>query len=92
MPNDKQMLESALLTVRWQRGDRSAFEEIVRLWERSLFYYLRRLAPSEADAWEFLQETWIKVFRSLNSLRDPHALPALLYRTALNTAISRLRC
>jgi len=25
-------------------------------------------------------------------LRDPHALPALLYRTALNTAISRLRC
>ena len=38
---------------------------------RPLFYYLRRLAPCEADAWELLQETWLKAFRSLGSLRDP---------------------
>ena len=91
MASDKQILESALLVVRWQRGDLPAFEEIVRLWEQSLFYYLRRIVPSEADAWELLQETWLKLFRSLKSLRDPHALPAFLYRTARNTAISHLR-
>jgi RNA polymerase sigma factor (sigma-70 family) len=91
LASDKQILESALLVVRWQRGDQSAFEEIVRLWEQPLFYYLRRLAPSEADAWELLQETWLKLFRSLKSLRDPHTLPAFLYTTARNTAISRLR-
>jgi RNA polymerase sigma-70 factor, ECF subfamily len=91
LASDKQMLESAVLAVRWQRGDRSAFEEIVRLWEQPLFYYLRRLAPSEADAWEWLQETWLKLFRSLNSLRDPHTLPAFLYTTARNTAVSHLR-
>src|SRR5262249_36539272 len=68
-----------------------AFEGIFRLWERSLFYYLRRLAPTEADAWELLQETWLKVFRSVGTLRDPQALPAFLYATARNTAISRLR-
>jgi RNA polymerase sigma-70 factor, ECF subfamily len=88
---DRQLLESALLVVRCQRGDRDAFEGIVRMWEQSLFYYLRRLAPSEADAWELLQETWLKLFRSLSSLRDPQALPAFLYKTARNTAISRLR-
>ena len=91
MLTDRQLLESALLVVRYQRGDREAFEGIVRLWEPSLFYYLRRLAPSEADAWELLQETWLKLFRSLGSLRDPQALPAFLYATARNTAISRLR-
>ncbi len=91
MPDDKQMLESALLATRWQRGDRTAFEGIVKLWEQSLFYYLRRLAVSEADAWELLQETWLKVFRSLKSVWDPMALPAFLYTTARNTAISRLR-
>lgn len=91
MPQDKQLLETQLLVVRWQRGDRTAFEGIVKLWERSLFYYLRRLASSEADAWELLQETWLKVFRSLHSIRDPRALPAFLYRIARNTAISRLR-
>jgi RNA polymerase sigma-70 factor (ECF subfamily) len=91
LPADRQLLESALLVVRYQRGDRAAFEGIVRLWEQSLFYYLRRLAPIEADAWELLQETWLKLFRSLGTLRDPHALPAFLYTTARNTAISRMR-
>jgi RNA polymerase sigma-70 factor (ECF subfamily) len=89
--SDRQLLESALLVVRYQRGDRAAFEAIVRLWESPVFYYLRRLAASEADAWELLQETWLKLFRSLGSLRDPQALPAFLYKTARNTALSRLR-
>jgi RNA polymerase sigma factor (sigma-70 family) len=91
VPRDKQMLESALLAVRWQRGERSAFDGIVQLWERPLFYYLRRLTASEADAWELLQETWLKVLRSLSSLRDPQTLPAFLYTTARNTALSRMR-
>src|SRR5262245_53829504 len=85
------MLKSAVLVVRWQRGDRAAFEGIVELWEQSLFYYLRRLAASEADAWELLQETWLKILRSLNTLRDPYTLAAFLYTTARNTAISRYR-
>ena len=91
MLSDRQLLESALLVVRYQRGELGAFEGIVQLWERSLFYYLRRLASSEVDAWELLQETWLKLFRSLGSLRDPQALPAFLYATARNTALSRLR-
>lgn len=77
--------------TRCQRGDRDAFEGIVRLWEQPLFYYLRRLGPSEADTWDLLQETWLRVFRAMGSLRDPRALPAFLYTTARNTAISRLR-
>jgi RNA polymerase sigma-70 factor (ECF subfamily) len=89
--SDKDILESAILVVRFQRGDRAAFEAIVRLWERRLFYYIRRLVRSEEDAWELLQETWLKLFRSLGALRDPRTLPAFLYTTARNTALSRLR-
>ena len=88
---DKQILECKLLVLRCQRGDRAAFERIVAMWERPLFYYLRRLAPSEEDTWDLLQETWLKVFRAIGSIRDPRTLPAFLYRTARNTAISRLR-
>ena len=91
MQRDKRILESALLVVRWQRGDRDAFDDIVKLWERPLFYYLRRLSASEADAWELLQETWLKVLKSLHSLRDPQAFPMFLYRIARNAAISRSR-
>jgi RNA polymerase sigma factor (sigma-70 family) len=87
----KRILESALLVVRWQRGDRDTFDQIVKLWERPLFYYLGRLSASEADAWELLQETWLKVLKSMRAVRDPQAFPALLYRIARNAAISRLR-
>jgi RNA polymerase sigma factor (sigma-70 family) len=89
--SDLQILESALLVVRFQRGDRLAFEELVKLWERPLFFYLRRMSRGEEDAWELLQETWLKLFRSLGTLRDPRALPAYLYTTARHAAISRLR-
>jgi RNA polymerase sigma factor (sigma-70 family) len=88
---DKRLIESELLVVRWLRGDREAFAGVVRLWERSLFYYVRRLLESEADAWEVLHETWLKVLKSGKSLRDPGAFPAFLYRTARNAAVSRLR-
>jgi RNA polymerase sigma-70 factor (ECF subfamily) len=89
--SEKDILESAILVVRFQRGDRAAFEVLVRMWEQRLFYYIRRLATSEADAWELLQETWLKLFRSLGTLRDPRTLPAFLYTTARNTTLSRLR-
>jgi RNA polymerase sigma factor (sigma-70 family) len=89
--SDKQLLETELLVLRCQRGDQGAFDGLVRLWERSLFYYLRRLASSEADTWDLLQETWLKVFRSIHSIRDARALPAFLYMTARNAALSRLR-
>jgi RNA polymerase sigma-70 factor (ECF subfamily) len=88
---DKQILESAILVTRCQRGDREAFAGIVRLWERPLFYYLRRLAPSEADTWDVLQDTWLRVFRAIQTLRDPRTLPAFLYTTARNVALVRLR-
>jgi RNA polymerase sigma-70 factor (ECF subfamily) len=84
-------LESALLVVRWQRGDRSAFDGLVKLWEQPLYYYLRRLASTDADAEELLQETWLKLFKSLNQIQDPHTLPAYLYKTARHAAISRMR-
>jgi RNA polymerase sigma-70 factor (ECF subfamily) len=89
--DDRHILQTELLVTRFQRGDRSAFAALVRLWERPLFYYLRRLSPAEADAWDLLQETWIKVLRGIGSIRDPRATPAFLYATARNLALARLR-
>jgi RNA polymerase sigma factor (sigma-70 family) len=91
MRRDRQLLECEWLVVRSQRGDPDAFNALMRMWERSLFYYLRRLAPTEEDAWDWLQETWLKVFRAVATLRDPQTLPAFLYQTARRTALSRLR-
>lgn len=80
-----------LLALRCQRGQREAFQDLVRLWEKRLFYFIRRLVGSEQDAWDVLQETWIKALKGIRSLQDPRRLAVWLYQIARHSAWSRLR-
>ncbi len=84
-------VRSALLILQHRSGSRTALTELVEMWERPLLYYLRRLLDSEADAWDALQETWLRVVRALDRLRDERAFPAWLYSIARNAALSSLR-
>lgn len=86
MPSESPVARSALLVIRHRRGDRAAMNELIALWERPLLYYLRRLLDSEEDAWDVLQETWMRVLRQLPSLRDERAFPAWLYTTGRRLA------
>ena len=87
----KERIRSELLVLRYLRGDQAALEELVSIWERPLFYYIRRLVNSEADAWDTLQEVWFQVIRKIRRLRRPGALPAWLYKVAHNASVSHLR-
>ena len=88
---DKEAIYYELLVLRCRQGQKNAFEDLIRMWEKRLFYYIRRLVDDEHDAWQILQETWVKVLRSIRKIREPQKLPAWLYITARNTAISHLR-
>jgi RNA polymerase sigma-70 factor (ECF subfamily) len=91
LARDAEAIRGELLVRRCQRGETAAFTELIHWWERRLFYFVRRLAPCEADAWDVLQKTWVKVLRDVRRLRDPGALRAWLYRLARNTAVSHFR-
>jgi RNA polymerase sigma-70 factor, ECF subfamily len=88
---EKEAIYCELLVLRCRRGQKDALEEVVRTWERRLFYYVRRLVGDEQEAWQILQDTWLKVLRGIGSLREPRNLPAWLYGIARNTAFSHLR-
>jgi RNA polymerase sigma-70 factor (ECF subfamily) len=85
---EKDLIHHELLVMRCQRGERAALEELVATWERRLFYFIRRLGCEEQDAWDVLQQTWLKVLRGLGGLREPRTLAPWLYRIARNTAIN----
>jgi RNA polymerase sigma-70 factor (ECF subfamily) len=89
--SDSERIYNELLALRCRRGDTGALEELVRHWEKRLFYYIRRLVSDEEDAWDVLQETWLKVIRGIRGLRTPDRLPVWLYTIARNTAMTRLR-
>src|SRR5438046_5874723 len=77
-----------LLALRCRRGEKAALEELVRAWEKRLFYFIRRLVDSEADAWDVLQETWVRVLSGLGALREPRSLGPWLYRVARHAAFN----
>jgi RNA polymerase sigma factor (sigma-70 family) len=89
--SNKESIQNELLALRCRRGADGAIEELIRLWEGRLFYYIRRLVCHESDAWDVLQETWVSVLRGIRKLRDPKALSPWLYRTARNQAMDLLR-
>jgi RNA polymerase sigma-70 factor (ECF subfamily) len=91
LPRDKQAILWELLVLRCKRGERQAFDELVRQWEGRLLYYVRRLVATEEDAWDVLQQTWMKVLKGIRSLDNPQRLSVWLYRIARFTAISHWR-
>jgi RNA polymerase sigma-70 factor (ECF subfamily) len=88
---EKQAIYYELLILRYRQGQKDALEELVTIWEKPLFYYIHRLIEDEHEAWEILQETWIKVLQSIGKLREPNKLPVWLYSITRKTVMSHLR-
>lgn len=91
MPRDREAVFRELLTARCQQGDRAAWEELVRMWDGRLYYFIRRLIRHDADAFDVLQKTWLRIMRGLPSLDDPQKLVPWLYRIARNTTYSHAK-
>jgi len=71
---------------------REWFADFVEETRHGLGRHVGKLAPCPDDVQEVLQEAYLRVFCALrNSNREDHSPKALLYVTARNIAISRLR-
>ena len=91
MARDKDTVARNLLAARCRRGDRAALEELVRTFEGRLFYFVRRLVGNEADAWDVVQKTWVRVLGGIEKLDDPGSLVPWLYQIARHTALTHAR-
>lgn len=88
MGRPSEVVYGELLALRCRRGDKAALEELVRTWEKRLFYFVRRLVENEADAWDVLQQTWLRVLSGIGGLREPGSLGPWLYRVARAAAFN----
>ena len=79
------------LIRRCQRGDRAAWETIFATYHPRLRYYMRRMGAAGQDGEDLLQEVWVKAIRRIETLREPRAFVAWLYRIARNELYSRTR-
>ena len=80
-----------LLAIRCQLGEREAFDALIDRYAHRLRGFVRRVADSEAEADDLVQETWLRVLRGLPGLRDPRRLRSWLFGIAHRVLIDRLR-
>jgi RNA polymerase sigma-70 factor, ECF subfamily len=81
----------AELIARWQAGDASAFERLVRTHERNVFRLLYRMLGSREEAEDAAQEAFLSLHRHGHRFRREARFSTFLYRVAANAALNRRR-
>ncbi|MEO8017198.1 MAG: RNA polymerase sigma factor RpoE [Pseudomonadota bacterium] len=83
--------ESDLVLVkRVQRGDKTAFDLLVRKYQHKVVKLVLRYVRNPAEAEDIAQEAFIKAYRALPQFRGDSAFYTWMYRIAINTAKNSL--
>ncbi|WP_417367852.1 RNA polymerase sigma factor [Flavobacterium beibuense] len=65
-----------------------AFRQLVSQYSRPLYSHIRNIVLNHDDADDVLQNTFIKVFRNLNSFKGESKLFSWIYRIATNESLT----
>ena len=84
-------LDERCLVVEAQAGSRSAFEELVRRYDRDVLRLALNLMKRPEDARDVYQEAFLKVYRNLHRFRFECSFYTWLYRIVTNVCLDQLR-
>ena len=84
-PSDEELVEQ------FQNGDSSAFDVLVRRWERKAQGAIYRLVGPGEDVRDLSQETLLKAYRGLGTFKQEARFSSWLYQIALNVCRDRMR-
>jgi RNA polymerase sigma-70 factor (ECF subfamily) len=71
---------------RYETGDRDAFDELVRKYQKPLYSLLYRMVSDHDDAADLLQKTFVKAFTGLAGFERRASFKTWLYQIAINLA------
>ncbi|MFQ5487729.1 MAG: RNA polymerase sigma factor RpoE [Gammaproteobacteria bacterium] len=74
------------LVERVQRGDKKAFDILVRKYQHKLVKLISRYVYDPSEVMDVVQETFLKAYRAIPNFRGDSAFYTWLYRIGVNTA------
>jgi RNA polymerase sigma-70 factor (ECF subfamily) len=83
--DDRKIIERVL------KGDTEAFNLLIRQWEKPIFNFILRMVGDRDEAMDLCQDSFMKAYRELDTLKDRDRFSSWLYRIAHNTCYSKLR-
>ena len=72
------------------KSKEAAFRELLQLYKERLYWHIRKIVIRHDDADDVLQNTFIKVYRSIDKFKGESKLFSWLYRIATNESITHL--
>jgi len=82
--DDREIIEGSKI----QGKEEIAFNQLVLKYQERLYWHVRKIVIDHDDADDVLQNSMIKIWRSLSSFRSESGLYTWLYRIATNEALS----
>lgn len=67
-----------------------AFQQLVSTYQERLYWHIRKIVMNHDDTDDILQNTFMKVWRSVDNFREESSLYTWLYRIATNESITFL--
>ncbi len=79
------------LLSRLKLGDESAFRNIYTRWEKPLFYFIRNIIRTEADAEDICQETFVKLWLTRESVDPEKNIKTYIFLIARQLTMNFIR-
>src|SRR2546427_10191649 len=84
-------VDDSVLIRRAQQGDTTAFEELVRLYDRSVLRLAVHLTGSQEDGKDIYQEAFLRAYINLARFRFECSFYTWIYRIVTNLCLDHLR-
>ena len=85
------MIPDSELIARWKEGEERGIEQLLERYESRIFSYLFRMTANRHDAEEAVQETFVKVIRSLKRYREEGHFRSWIFRIAHREGLRTIR-
>ncbi|MDO3386652.1 RNA polymerase sigma factor [Gilvimarinus sp. SDUM040013] len=80
-----------VLIERARKGSKRAWLALIKRYEAGVFNHALRMTRNQSDALDVMQETFLSVFRGLDSFRADSSFKTWLYRIVHHRCIDHLR-
>src|SRR5215471_16732112 len=84
-------IDDTMLVREAQRGNRAAFEELVRHYDNAVLRLALHLTGSESDAQDVYQDAFLKAYKSIGNFRFECSFYTWIYRIVTNLCLDHLR-
>ena len=84
-------IDDTMLIREAQRGNRAAFEELVRHYDQAVLRLALHLTGTEHDAQDVFQDAFLKAYKNIGSFRFECSFYTWIYRIVTNLCLDHLR-